>query len=148
LVVSLLVVCAGPGTVFVSVTVVVLGGAVTVFVGPVSFADLVVSVAPPADWTAVLTFVATVETACCTVPDPPDPQELRAQAINTPAMSASAIPTGRVLPVRLSSAGAKVCNARDTDRNVSESAVRSHHPLRMTHLTLVGLPSIAMGATG
>jgi hypothetical protein len=92
-------VCAGPGTVFVSVTVVVLPGAVTVVVSPgavtvlgaVSFVRVVVAVGSAAECTAVFAFVAAVETACCAVPAPLDPQELRAQATDAPAASAIAI---------------------------------------------------------
>lgn len=98
LVVSLLVVCAGAGAVCVFATVVVGPGVVTVLVEPVPPVCLVVPVVPPADWIAVFALVAAVETACCTVPDPLDPQALTAQAINAPAMSASTILAASLVP--------------------------------------------------
>jgi hypothetical protein len=133
LVVSLLVVCGGAGTVCVSVRVsvtvvvrsgpvrvVVSPGVVTVVVGSAPFTWVVVPVVPPADWIPVLTLFAAVEAACCTVPLP---QALSAQAINAPATNASAS-----LAVNLGLGAFKpgsedACEERDTGPSVGERAV-------------------------
>jgi hypothetical protein len=132
LVVSLLVVCPGAGTVVVSVTVLVWpgvvtvlvgsgvvtvlvgSGVVTVWVGLVSFACVVVAVRLSADWTAVLALVAAVETACCNVPDP---QAVRAQAAHAPAISAPAMLAARLVGAAFL-VGSKVSRAGDTEPSV------------------------------
>jgi hypothetical protein len=82
------------------VTVVVRPGVVIVFVVSVPVAWSVVPVGSSTGWTAVFTLVATVETARCNVPDPPDPHALSAQAINAPATSATAILAASFVPMR------------------------------------------------
>jgi hypothetical protein len=137
----LLVVCAGAGTVFVSVTVVVWPGVVTVFVAPVSLVDLVVPVVPPADSTAAFALVAAVETACCTVPDPPDPQAPTAEAISTPAMTVTAILKATSVPGACTAGLSQGCDASDTAPKCQRARRRPHHPLRMnliSHETLAG----------
>lgn len=128
LVVSLLVVCAGAGTVSVFVTVVVWAGVVTVSVRPAPLACVLVSVGPvplasvvvpaplPAGWSAVLTLLTALEPVSCVVSDP---QALTAKAINAPAMSASTILAASLVLAALKVDSVK---ARDTDPSVGDLA--------------------------